>query len=571
MTNDDTILDDDQRAAACSNAQYLAVIAGVGSGKTRTLLNRIKNFAPVDYVDASDIALVTFTNDAARDMTERLRRLTDARLGYVGTVHGMCLRYLQLYGSLIGYSVEPIALLDDEAAAEVLWSVADLLGYKNRSDAWLLAARDQRGTYAMLDRADRSSERVITATYYTRLIASNATDYTGLITEATRLLEVGAAFPWRHLFVDEYQDLSRREHDLFSMVRRKEINTVTVVGDTDQALYAWRGSDPDVLHEVAARSEVVTMSRNYRSDREVCAAANRLIAHNRHRRDKRIVPVSEADGDVDVWQFPSDAHEIMAVAAAIGRITAAGPAPGTVAVLARTNAVVRQARAALEASGVVVARPRELRRDADVLKPVLALVDALATPTNDLAIFRYLCTVNPTMAEAVRRDAMLKQVPMRDLVPTALAPFAVHVSSDQLDALSVVNVCASVLTSEQVDFLRRVFQTLPDAATAQDLAIALRTEQFERAPSGAADGVTVSTVHGAKGMEWDSVFVIALEDEVTPANRTDVEEERRLLYVAMTRARHLLVLTYADVRRSPYGPRIPVAHKPSRFLAEVVP
>jgi DNA helicase-2/ATP-dependent DNA helicase PcrA len=613
MNETQTHFNDSQMDAITSESRRLCIIGGPGSRKTTTLLHRIKRLTTSGLVSPQYIALVTFTNNAARDMTERLNALLDVsgreidehlkpvKLGYAGTIHGMCLRMLQMHGHHIGYrggnfagkDGTGIAVLDDDAAYEILQSVAALLGYKKWSRTKLLEIRDQWGTTAIKERSGDwkqgwTPERTIVATYYTRLIANNATDFTGLVTETSRLLDANITPPWTHFFVDEYQDLSKREADIFGVQIPHKIsdsdNTVTVIGDVDQAIYNWRGGDVECLRTFARDNPTITLELNYRSDRAICECANNLIRHNEHRVAKDTVPVSQNIGEVAFnTEYESDSHEIMGVGEQILKLINAGVCSSNdIAVLARSNAIVNDARQYVKALGLPI-ESNDLAPlaglDADEFNKLLTAVDMLATPRNDLAVYRWLKHQGPKPdhgnlasstgevdAEHIRRQAALTQRRMIDVIQKDFGllfdthqPLTVQQAAEMLHHL--------VLRGTFYDFVEDVVATLPPDATVADLALALRRERFTGQHH---EGVMVSTMHGAKGLEWKTVFVIALEQEVIPANRPDVEEERRLLYVACTRAKHLLVLSCANVRRESYGMKMPQLHKPSQFIAEML-
>lgn len=516
-----------QQAVIDATARRVVVIAGPGSGKTKTLVDRI--LADQQRGKRPDhMAAITFTQNAAKELRERLAAAGAADLAYVGTLHGFCLDYLR---AVMGV---PVVVLDADGAEMLLKSVLDEL----RSKASMDKARE---AIAGLGPAPDEKLKLVVQTYRKRLHSNGAVDYDTILTLTRDYLKAGNQWKaWDAIYVDEYQDsgpLDAAIYDLLNCAFR------FIVGDPDQAIYGFRGARMENLLDVAGSADtwVGFMEGNFRSCPAVCRAATNLARHNRNRLDKATVAVTGRAGAVrllDGAPFPTEQAELVALTNAVKQI----PLGESTAVLVRYNTTRQAVIDQLKGSGVAVKeRPESETKEWKATKLTISL---LCNPANNLTLFFWLAgrwgreSASAMMAQHRAGKAVSLGFPLLPYATTAdLARILSQAGHDKECVLRAVDAAETIGTVNPAK-----------------LAIALH-EGAGRQPDVSADGVSVLTMHGAKGLEFDNVFVPACELESLPGASADLvttEEARRLFYVAITRARHLVALSYALTRQNAY-------------------
>jgi ATP-dependent DNA helicase UvrD/PcrA len=621
-----TGLNPEQREAVLHTRGPLLVLAGAGSGKTRVITHRLAHLVGTG-ADPRSIAAVTFTNKAAQEMRERAQRIlgVPSLASFVGTFHAWGLRLLRRRAREAG--LPPRFAIAD--SSDQLALVKEAMGELSLSEQLLppgaVRARISQAKNALVSverfeqtQTDFAGERIaqVYRLYQKRLAANGALDFDDLIGLSVGLLQQQPAVlaqerKWlRHLLIDEYQDTNSSQDALVKLLG-EGADSLCAVGDEDQAIYRWRGAE--VEHILRFDSDfpgarVIPLERNYRSTAGILSAASGLVSHNRRRREKRLLADRGQGAAVRVWRFDEDRAEVEAVSR---EIASSGRAAGEVAVLYRTNAQSRPFEEELvrRRTPYVVVGGMKFYERAEV-KDVLAYLRLASRPDDDLA-FRRVVNVpargigaasldrlaqaaretgrswwevseNPPagVAERARTSLARFRAIVEDLAakaptwtPSALLEHLLTVtgyaalyesSEDREDVARRENI--QELLSSAREFERR---NAEGATVAEYLdTVALATDA-DAAPAGGA--VTLSTLHAAKGLEFAQVFVVGLEEGFLPHGQSiededELEEERRLLYVGMTRAKDALVLTQAD-RRLVYG-RIET-RRPSRFLDEI--
>jgi DNA helicase-2/ATP-dependent DNA helicase PcrA len=619
-------LNPEQKAAVLHEKGPLLVLAGAGSGKTRVITHRLARLVERG-VDPRSIVSVTFTNKAADEMRERARRILGGRplLSFVGTFHSFALRFLRRHAALAGLpprfsiadSADQLALVK-EAMEEI--GVSEQVLPAGAVRARISSAKSSLITaQAYADsQTDYAGERVgrVFLLYEKKLAAAGALDFDDLIFRAVRLLRERAevaqaeAARVRHLLIDEYQDTNTSQDALVKLLGRGA-DSLCAVGDEDQAIYRWRGAEVEHIlrfDEDFPGARIIPLERNYRSTSGILDAASGLVANNRRRRPKRLLADRGAGARVRLWRFDEDRTEAETVARAIeDRRDGAGD----VAVLYRTNAQSRPFEEELVRRRIpyVVVGGMKFYERAEV-KDALAYLRLAARPEDDLA-FRRVVNVPARGIGSATLDRIAKAAresgkswweasanppaELTDRARTALSRFRAIVSelaerakteppSALLEHLLEATGYAALydrtedsedvarrenlaeLVSSAREFERRSGE---DATLAEYLdSVSLATDA--EAASGGR-GVTLSTLHAAKGLEFPTVFVVGLEEGYLPHGQSaededELEEERRLLYVGMTRAKDELTLTLAR-RRLVFGRVQP--RMESRFVAEI--
>jgi DNA helicase-2/ATP-dependent DNA helicase PcrA len=621
-------LNEQQLEAVKHPGGALLVFAGAGSGKTRVITYRIAHFIQSGLRPGRVLA-VTFTNKAAREMRERIEELVGdrARTLWMGTFHSVCGRMLREHGRSIGID-RNFVIYDD---ADQLSLVRDIIRKRHLDDR----AVTPRG---VLNEISRAKERLADPERYARAAAgffenivaelypvyqeqlrkNNALDFDDMLAYAVRMLrereDVREAYQDRfeQILVDEFQDVNHAQYELIRILAGKHGN-VTIVGDDDQSIYAWRGADVSLIHKFSGEfpgARVIKLERNYRSTKRILAAAHEVVKHNRGRADKQLWTENPDGPPITITELGTEQDEAMLVADTIAAAVRAGRRKWSdYAILYRANAqsrVLEEAFLMMRIPHVLIGGQRFYERKE--IKDMVAYLRLAANPQDDVSLKRVInepargigattiqklqdhagesslwaAATDPDFLGQLAKRTALSIVAFTDAIQSArqvaglaeqsgdatkTEPVLRHllVASGYMDALraerseeangrldnlqELVNVAAQHdNTSEEPG----LFGFLQEIALLSD-----QDEVEEQRPDDGGGKVTLMTGHTAKGLEFPVVFVVGLEEGVFPHSRsmgsdTEIEEERRLCYVAMTRAREELHMTYA-ARRTTYG------------------
>ncbi len=619
-------------AVACTDGPCL-IFAGAGSGKTRVLTRRIALLLDERGVSPDRILAVTFTNKAAGEMRSRLERMVGpaARDLWVGTFHSMCVRMLRRDGSRIGISPN-FAIVDDTDQRTIVKDVLDDLNLDDRTmSAGACLDRISKAKNALQSpeafRAAHSDELMgprianVYAEYERRLRESNGLDFDDLIGKTIELLENDKPTRekyqkrFEYVLVDEYQDVNYAQYRLVSLLAAKHRN-LTVVGDDDQSIYSWRGSDYRMIlrfEEDFPGAKVFKLEENYRSTQRILDAANAMVSNNVSRAKKRLF-TQRAEGEaIVVYPAGTERDEARFVVEKIKQLVRDGAAYRDMLVLYRTNPQSRVIEEALISDGVpyrVVGGVGFYARSE--VKDAIAYLRYVTNPSDALAFKRIVnvprrsigqqtiatlaqaaTAAHVSLGEAVFDEEILKRAVPKKM--KELQRFASFIGEfrERSQALGVGDLLIALL--EESGYLQelRAEETSDARARLENLqelvGVAREYEGKEIEPTVSgflanvaltsdldaldpeASYVTLMTMHGAKGLEFPTVFITGMEEGVFPHSRTlndphELEEERRLAYVGVTRAMDRLFLSHAS-RRSLYGNVF--AYPKSRFLEEM--
>jgi DNA helicase-2/ATP-dependent DNA helicase PcrA len=620
-------LNPEQREAVLHAKGPLLVLAGAGSGKTRVITHRIARLVEAG-ADPRGIVAVTFTNKAAEEMRGRVQKLVGAAVpvGFVGTFHSWSLRFLRRNHAAaalpprfsIADSADSLALVKEAMSelglSEQMLPPGSVRSRISHAKNALVSAKEFESA-----QSDFAGERIAKVywLYEKTLAAAGALDFDDLILRSVRLLEsrgdvlASERRRTRHLLIDEYQDTNVSQDALVRFLG-EGADSFCAVGDEDQSIYRWRGAEVEHIlrfDEDFPAARVVALERNYRSTAKILEAASAVVSHNRRRRPKRLRADRGEGSRVRLWLFDEDRSEAEAVAREIG---SAERAPSEVAILYRTNAQSRSFEEELVRRRIpyVVVGGMKFYERAEV-KDALSYLRLAVRPDDDLAFRRVVnvpargigaATLDrissasaaagrswwevsgealPGLADrarvALRRFRTLVldlQEKAESYSPSALLEHLLEASGyaalyegseEREDVARRENL--QELVSSAREFERR---NAEGAAIAEYLdAVSLATDA-DAVPAGGG-AVTLSTLHAAKGLEFKAVYVVGLEEGYLPHGNSgddaeELEEERRLLYVGMTRAEDQLTLTLAE-RRLVYG-KVQF-RSPSRFLDEL--
>jgi ATP-dependent DNA helicase Rep len=605
----------------------LLVLAGAGSGKTRVIVEKIAHLIATGRMPAKRIAAITFTNKAAKEMRERVAKRIrgDAAEGLtICTFHALGLKFLQIEHAKAGLRRGFSIFDSDDSTAQI----KDLLPAGSKPDV-IDAVRNlvSRAKNAGLSpdeamREARSPREVEAATVYNlyqqRLSSFNAVDFDDLIRLPVQLLEADEdmCLAWRerigYLLVDECQDTNDAQYRLLKSLAGPR-GLFTCVGDDDQSIYAWRGANPDNLLQLGSdypTLRIVKLEQNYRCSNRVLRAANTLIANNPHEHLKTLWS-DQADGErIRIWECRDAAHEAEKVAAEIQFIAASTRAPWSdFCILFRGNFQSRALEKALQLMRV----PYHLSGgtaflDRGEVKDVLSWLRLLANPDDDAAFLRAVQSpkrevgagtlaklaelsshAHMPMARAIENVGALKQLPPR--AANALDTFATLVRqlrtrSQQATPAELVGEVAErsgllaavrAQCKDEASFQRRRanieelagwFEGVRNAGPGELAAQLALLSHADKGEPG--NQVRLMSLHAAKGLEFRYVFIVGMEDGTLPHEASldegRLDEERRLLYVGITRAKERLWLSHSK-RAERWGEVLRL--KPSRFLDEL--
>jgi DNA helicase-2/ATP-dependent DNA helicase PcrA len=610
----------------------LLVLAGAGSGKTRVITHRIANLVLNRGVSPSRIIAVTFTNKAANEMRERVERLLGAgRLAgaWIGTFHAFCLRILRRDGARIdlrpGFAIYDTSdqlslirkILREDGADDTSSSARPILSRISRAKN-ALETPEKLASKAFGPESQRTA-RVYTQ-YDEALRRANAADFDDLLVRTLELFEehpdVAETYADRceHLLVDEYQDTNRPQYLLVRALSARHGN-VCVVGDEDQSIYRFRGAEIRNILEFEhdhSGATAIKLEQNYRSTSVILEAAGAVISHNTSRKGKTLWTDKPGGAKIRLHQALTDRTEAAWVSGCVTRLAATDHLFEDMAVLYRTNAQSRQFEEIFRRDRIphqVVGSVQFYERKE--VKDLLAYLKLVANPADDVSFRRIVNVpargVGATTVKAIEDVARASGTPMLEATRQAIAQGVLPVRSTRMAGLFVDIIdhhagqadsrpVATTLDSliRGVDYQAYLEKSYPgEGIERMENVKALITAAVEyheevEEPTirgfldrsalvsdadevGARPGVTLMTIHCAKGLEFATVFLAGLEESLFPHQRSlgskeDMEEERRLCYVALTRAKERLFLSHAGIRRVQ---GLPVESPPSRFLNEI--
>ncbi len=607
----------------------LLTIAGPGSGKTRVVTHRIAYLIEQGISPFSIIAL-TFTNKAAQEMKARLNRLLDDAPVWMGTFHGYCSRFLRHYGRFVGLS-ENFSIFDSDdskmaieqaiIAAEVSLThlkIGDIIrGISNLKNRVITPEMIEGRGHTALDNA---LSKVYPA-YQKLLLQNNAVDFDDLLMHTASILrtnsDLRADLDSKHeyILVDEYQDTNLAQYQIVRALSVDHPN-LNVTGDPDQSIYAWRGADiANILNFERDYPNVVTvrLEENYRSRPEILSVADSLISCNTRRKEKRLIATRESGSKVRLASYESARDEADHIADQIAVSVLDGTASAKdFAILYRTNAQSRLFEQALlrrKLNYQLIGGYRFYHRQE--IRDLLAYLRLVYNPTDDIS-FQRIVNVPPRglgekTLQSVFELAKMKEIPMLVALRVAIDHGMLSKRAltgakqfltlyDRLvhqSTVSIVEMLQLVLSeTKYIDYLSKRKSEAPDESIVGNiqelLSDAMEVEKHNEDGTGLQqfleqvslssdtdslstdDRVTLMTLHSAKGLEFPSVFIIAIEQDILPHVRSkfdadQMEEERRLFFVGITRAKDSLQMSYAG-RRGFDNTRMSA---PSPFLLEL--
>lgn len=632
-------LNPQQLAAVNYDGGPCLIVAGAGTGKTKTLTTKIAKLISDGY-NPSRILAVTFTNKAAGEMRERVEQLVpgSARRVWIHTFHSFGVRILRQHAEKLGLTKD-FAIYDETDQKKVITLLLQQMGVKEPKKevgqilAQISRAKDDMvGPETMMQAATASGIdfKIRTAEIYRRyeqkLKEAGALDFGDLLVKTVVLLrdheDIKSYYQdfFQYILVDEYQDTNHTQYLITKMLAAKH-RKLCVVGDPDQSIYSWRGANIRNILEFEKDfkdAKTITLEQNYRSTKAILDASNKLITKNKKRKEKNLFTEKDSGDPIEVRQVGTEGEEARWVSQNIkALVDTDGASLKDIAVFYRTNAQSRSFEDYFRRYQIPYRLIGTVRfYDRKEIKDILCYARLLVNPADNVSLLRIINTpargIGAKAQEVLLAHAEEKQISLYDTLKNAayvpgLSSMAVKAAiklvqlfenwrgdmllTDPADIFHKI-----LLESGYMDAVKAELEKDPEAESRLQNLDALinavkeyeeRCEKGEKEPSvadflqeisllsgeddsqaGEGGAVTLMTVHLAKGLEFDNVFVTGLEENLFPIgrdNEDETEEERRLCYVAMTRAKKRLFLTYARTRRK-FGQL--QENLPSRFLFE---
>jgi DNA helicase-2/ATP-dependent DNA helicase PcrA len=624
-------LTDDQRAAVTHGEGPLLILAGAGSGKTRVITRRVA-YLLHSGVPAHNILAITFTNKAAGEMKTRVEKLVPGNKVWVSTFHSLGARLLRQYGDRLGYD-RNFTIYDMDDRTKLIKDAVEASGVDNvkfspeRIGGAISKAKNALVTPDQYERTatDFFSQTVakVYPLYEKRLRHANAMDFDDLLYLPARALKSNEELRahldarFRYVLIDEYQDTNSAQYEIAKRLSVTYPN-ICVVGDPDQSIYKWRGSDIknilDFERDFAA-ARVITLAQNYRSTKAILRAADALIGHNKQRKKKHLITDNPQGEPVRVLTYDTGLDEAEGVVVRIKEAVTAGRFHyRDHAIFMRINALTRSLESAFVKHGVpfqIVKGLAFFERKEN--KDVLAYLRLLANPQDTISFLRVVnepprgigkVSLDKLQSFAARHEMGLLaaagqvariteikgkaatglrdfhrmitdlrtrlDLPPHELVSLALVKSGYEAmlreSGDEDDAERLANV------SELVTAAKQFHDANPESTIGdflEQITLASDVDGWDEK----TDHVSVMTLHASKGLEFPVVYVLAVEQGLLPHERSlhndeEIEEERRLCFVGMTRAMKELYLCSARLREFRGSANYCI---PSMFLHELPP
>ena len=627
-----------QREAVSHTEGPLLILAGAGSGKTRVITHRIAHIITSRHVPPSAILAVTFTNKAAGEMRDRVAVLLEGRhldsWPTVSTFHSFCVRLLRRDGDSLA-RVRPgftrrFSIYDDDDQLLIIKAAYRNLGLDEKDFVQYRVALSRISHAKNLKQTPQDFYRAATTKEQERLAAlfeayeralhtANALDFDDLLVEAVRLLEhdqpTREAWNRRlsYILIDEYQDINRSQYELMRLLSEAHQN-VCVVGDEDQSIYSWRGADIRNILDFERdfpKASVIHLEQNYRSTKNILAAASAVVENNKARKGKKLWTEAEAGDQLGLYPAFDAENEALFIADSIEKQLASSPGDH-IAVLYRTNSQSRQIEEALRRYGrkYNIVGGFSFYQRAEI-KDAIAYLKLAVSSADSVSLLRIINTpargIGRATVDEIEAHARQSAIPLWTAIEEILDGRQLSTRSQSaLGAFrNLIQELAQIANTEPLpDFLKFLLERTgyrkmleqektPEAEARQENLEELITAAAEAVERGEtimdfldhaalvseADAydekaaVTLMTLHNAKGLEFPVVFMAGMELGLFPHSRSMnseelLEEERRLCYVGMTRAQKRLILSWAKYRRR-FGGGEQERSTPSWFLKEI--
>lgn len=610
-------LNTEQQLAVTTTDGPLLVLSGAGTGKTRVLTTRVAYILAMHFAYPWQILALTFTNKAANEMKSRIAAFADADADWnaadlwCGTFHSVCLRILRANAAAAGLRRDFLIFGEDEQKAVLKTVLADLgLDVKDYSPADWVERISSIKDKGLRDNAASSpiADKILNA-YNAELTRLNAVDFGDIILKVLQIFNDNGEIlqryqrQFKYILVDEFQDTNHAQMQFLEfLTRASDVPNICCVGDDDQSIYSWRGAEiQHILNfdKTFADAQIIRLETNYRSTSNILGAANSLIRHNQGRlgKDLRSAPGAGAGEPVYVLTLPSDLDEVRLIADTILR--EANGKYSDFAILIRAGSLSRMFEEQFTTNGI----PYKLIGatkfyDRMEIRDAIAYLRLMVYPFDDMSFLRVIGKprrgFGPGAITKIRGCgdnlmAGLRNAPLTGKQKIAATEF-LDAFDFEWDAMSPADAAQKLLErsgylkmwreSKDIDaadrlnnikeLITNVISKYTTMAEFLEQAALMTADDNDSDASANNNVVSIMTIHAAKGLEFDTVFLPAWEDGMFPnekaINEGALEEERRLAYVAVTRARRRAIISNA-MSRLVFGQR--QYNSPSRFITEM--
>lgn len=586
-------LNPEQQQAVLHSGTPLLILAGAGSGKTRVLTHRAANLVETGKAKPENLLLLTFTNKAAGEMKERLRVILSTNRyllntdPFAGTFHSFSCLLLRKHGKKIGID-NNFTIYDSDDQENLIRTILSDTHYTPQEfkiSSLMYYIENCKNNFIVPEAAANSAsgfwESVaakIYVKYQLALRKNQALDFSDLIFQATQLLTNDKQLTetinnlYKYILVDEYQDTNQTQY-LLTKLLAGPARQITAVGDASQSIYGWRGADYKNLTALTRdfpETTIINLEQNYRSTQTILNAANSVISQNKNHPVLKLFTKRVSLEPIHLYSASDEIDEANYVCQTIADLERRGLAYKDIAVLYRMNSQSRVVEEAFLKNKIPYVLVGGLRfYDRAEVKDVLALIRYVHNRKDDLSLGRLYKSMGKRRTESFVGgiDTINKNSDSIDILNSAINLsnyMSKFDSTDEDDARHIDNI----------DELKSVASTFPKLSDFLENVALVQNEyslQEKNRDKTKQTGVRLMTIHASKGLEFDAVFTIGFEEGLLPHSRSsmdekEVEEERRLCYVAITRAKDFLYITYT-AHRLQFGKT--GYSQVSRFLADI--
>jgi DNA helicase-2/ATP-dependent DNA helicase PcrA len=617
------ILNNEQRQAVLYTAGPLLVLAGAGTGKTTVITQKIAYLLEQNIYCSGDILAVTFTNRAAEQMQNRIEHLCGKRLPYVGTFHSIALKILKSHAELVGLKSD-LVVLDYADQIKILKNI--YLDHKfdnNKLDHKFAhhLITSWKDLSLLPQEVDHQNKLAVSIYHYYQqyLKNSNLVDFSDILLHVNHIFNTHRDIQeiyqdrFKYVLVDEYQDTNKAQYDWIKAIALEHKN-LACVGDDDQSIYSWRGAQiSNILNfsKEFLNTKVITLSQNYRSTQNILDAAQSIIKNNENRYAKNLVSgrtdLDQTNQHIKLIQCDNPQAEAQFIAQELLK----SPANNLRAILVRTNFQTR----ALEDVFILQQIPYIIIGsvkfyDLKEVKDAVCYIRSSINHHDDVALERIINTpkrsIGQVTAYSIRQHAidnnlslfasiqdLLQQGKFSKKVSAELTSFIDYLIKWQKDFQSLAPSAAvqkvldesgytsmlnkNIFEHQKIDNIKELLKAISDHSSIDEfLSYISLVNNKESKEDEQKNAVRIMTVHAAKGLEFDTVFLPNWSEGILPSpkalsqtNPLTLEEERRIAYVGITRAKNALYITYSTYAKTRENYYIP--QDPSRFIAEITP
>jgi len=597
-----TNLNESQKKAVETTEGPLLILAGAGSGKTKTITSRLAYLLDVVGIAANNTLTLTFTNKAAKEMQERALKMIKPTSypPLLCTFHKFGLLFLKFNIHLLGRK-NNFVVIDTDDKKRILKKInadlplplvaSEISRYKNS-----LITPEQ--AYAQAELKNYKQIAKVYEEYEAYLLKNNLVDFDDLLALTFRLLDENEALAnrtsdqYQYIMIDEYQDTNELQLRLLQKLCKNHSN-LCVVGDDDQSIYGWRGAHVrNILefHEDFENTTIVKLENNYRSKESILKVANALIEHNRSRLGKKLIATRKGGEEVTILSSHDENEESRKIATKIQKLIDTGTSPKEIAVLYRVNALSRSLEEGLNRSGIAYKLVGGLRfYDRAEVKDLISYIRLITNPHDNFSMKRIINKpkrgLGKASVEKIELAAISANISMYDYIKnSSIAELEALIKKKNTQTtkqfvkdIDTVRVIAQESTYEFIDaleehfHLKDIYKNLQDADERirnMDEFYGLFRDFIKTTPEASLDeflneltlqsdqdevegeSIYIMSIHASKGLEFEHLFIIGLEEGFLPiiGDGSDTEEERRLGYVAFTRAKDSLTLSHVNSR-----------------------